>query len=112
MAIRRADFPLPVVDDPLTAPFFAGAARGELVVTCCTGCEQYVWYPQERCPVCGGALEWVPMCGRGTLFSWTVLLRVFLPEFEDMVLFTSALISLAEYSAVRIITYVVDTEPA
>ena len=30
MAIKRADFPLPDVDDPLTAEFFAGAARGEL----------------------------------------------------------------------------------
>ena len=30
MAIKRADFPLPDVDDPITAPFFAGAARGEL----------------------------------------------------------------------------------
>jgi hypothetical protein len=28
MAIKRADFPLPDVDDPLTAEFFAGAARG------------------------------------------------------------------------------------
>ena len=28
MAIRRDDFPLPDVNDPLTAPFFAGAARG------------------------------------------------------------------------------------
>ena len=25
MAIRRDDFPLPDVDDPLTAPYFAGA---------------------------------------------------------------------------------------
>ena len=31
VAIQRDDFPLPDVDDPLTAPFFAGAARGELV---------------------------------------------------------------------------------
>ncbi|MDQ1436169.1 MAG: hypothetical protein QOF59_2985, partial [Actinomycetota bacterium] len=27
MAIKRDDFPLPDVDDPLTAPFFAGAAQ-------------------------------------------------------------------------------------
>ncbi len=30
MAIQRADFPLPDVDDALTAPFFAAAARREL----------------------------------------------------------------------------------
>ena len=50
MAIRRDDFPLPDVDDPLTAPFFAGAARGELVITRCDACDAYVWYPQAQCP--------------------------------------------------------------
>jgi len=32
MAIKRADFPLPDVADALTGEFFAGAARGELVI--------------------------------------------------------------------------------
>jgi len=32
MAIKRADFPLPDVDDPLTREFFEGAARGELMI--------------------------------------------------------------------------------
>ena len=50
MAIRRDDFPLPDVDDPLTAPYFAGAARGELMITRCEACERYVWYPDEQCP--------------------------------------------------------------
>ena len=38
MAIKRDDFPLPDVTDPITAPFFAGAARGELLITRCTTC--------------------------------------------------------------------------
>ena len=35
MAIKRAEFPLPDVEDELTAEFFAGAARGELVIPRC-----------------------------------------------------------------------------
>ena len=50
MAIQRDDFPLPDVDDPLTAPFFAGAARGELMITRCDACAAYVWYPQRAVP--------------------------------------------------------------
>ena len=50
MAIQRADFPLPDVDDPLTAPFFAGAARGELVIPRCDACDAYVWYPRAAVP--------------------------------------------------------------
>ena len=111
MAIKRADFPLPDVDDPITAPFFAGAARGELTVTRCTGCTAYVWYPQGTCPVCGGSLEWVPVSGRGTLFAWAVVRRPFLPAFEEKVPFVSALVALEEDPAVRIVSYVVVVDP-
>jgi uncharacterized OB-fold protein len=111
MAIRRADFPLPDVDDPLTAPFFAGAARGELVVTRCSACDRYVWYPAPACPHCEGTLAWVPVSGKGTLFSWTVVRRAFLPAFDDKVPFVSALIAIDEDPAVRIVSYVIDGEP-
>src|SRR3954470_15790306 len=111
MAIKRADFPLPDVDDPLVAPFFAGAARDELMVTRCDPCDAYVWYPQEHCPGCGGALSWVAVSGRGTLFSWAVVRRPFLPAFEAMVPFATALVALAEDPAVRIVTYLVDIAP-
>ena len=111
MAITRDDFPLPDVDDPLTAPFFAGAARGELVITRCDGCGDYVWYPQDACPRDGGALAWTAVSGRGTLFSWAVVRRAFLPAFEDRVPFVTALVALAEDPAVRLCTYVVDSAP-
>jgi uncharacterized OB-fold protein len=111
MAITRADFPLPDVDDPVTAPFFAGAARGELVVTRCERCDRYVWYPEGQCPQCEGPLAWVPVSGRGTLFSWAVVRRPFLPAFSEMVPFVSALVALDEDPAVRIVSYVVDVEP-
>ncbi len=111
MAIRRDDFPLPDVDDPLTAPYFAGAARGELTITRCDTCDVYVWYPQEQCPACGGALTWTPVSGAGTLFSWAVVRRAFLPAFADRVPFVTALVALAEDPAVRIPTYLVDVDP-
>ena len=111
MAITRDDFPLPDVDDPITAPFFAGAARGELVITRCDTCGAYVWYPQETCPVDGGSLTWTPVSGRGSLFTWAVVRRAFLPAFEDRVPFVTALVALAEDPAVRLCTYIVGTAP-
>jgi uncharacterized OB-fold protein len=112
MAIRRDDFPLPDVDDPLTAPYFEGAARGELTVTRCVACGEYVWYPQEQCPHDGGALEWVTVSGRATLFSWAVVHRAFLPAFADMVPFVTALVAIDEDPLVRLCTYLVDAEPS
>ena len=102
----------PDVDDPLTAPFFAGAARGELVVTRCDDCGRYVWYPADTCPECGsGAIAWTAVSGRGTLFSWAVVARAFLPAFAEQVPFVTALVALEEDPSVRIATYVVDADP-
>jgi uncharacterized protein len=111
VAIRRDDFPLPDVNDRLTAAFFAGAARGELVITHCEACDAYVWYPAERCPTCEGALTWKPVSGRGTLFSWATVRRPFLPAFADEVPFVTALVAIEEDPAVRVVTYMVDAEP-
>jgi uncharacterized OB-fold protein len=111
MAIRRDDFPLPDVDDPLTAPYFAGAARGELVITHCDACNEYVWFPQPQCPRCGGPLSWTPVSGRATLFSWATVRRPFLPAFADKIPFVTALVALEEDPAVRVVTYLVDADP-
>ena len=113
MAIKRADFPLPDVDDPLTAEFFAGAARGELVIPRCESCARYVWYPAAECPACSAAAPvWTAVSGEATLFSWAVVRRAFLPAFEEAVPFVTALVALAEDPAVRLCTYIVDAEPS
>ena len=112
MAITRDDFPLPDVDDPITAPFFAGAARGALVIPRCATCAAYVWYPQKSCPHDDGELVWNPVSGRGTLFSWAVVHRPFLPAFADRVPFVTALVALVEDPAVRLCTYIVDRNGA
>jgi uncharacterized protein len=111
MAINRADFPLPDVEDPLTAEFFAGAQRRELMIPRCTGCDSWVWYPEPACPTCGGGLAWQVTSGRGRLFSWAVVQRPFLPAFTEMVPFVTALVSLEEAPAVRIVTYIVGADP-
>ena len=112
MAIKRADFPLPDVADPLTAEYFAGAARGELMIPRCESCGRFVWYPARECPACAsGSVGWVAVSGDATLFSWAVVRRAFLPAFETMVPFVTALVALVEDPAVRLCTYVVDSEP-
>ena len=112
MAITRATFPLPDVEDPITAPFFAGAARGELTIPHCGSCDRFVWYPEPTCPACGGAPVWTAVSGRGTLFSWAVVRRPFLPAFAEMVPFVTGLVALAEDPTVRVPTLVVPADAA
>lgn len=112
MAITRADFPLPDVDDPLTAGFFAGAARDELVIPRCRGCGRYQWYPKDTCPACGDeTFAWTPVSGRATLFTWAIVRRAFLPAFAEQVPFVTALVALDEDPRVRLCTYLVDVDP-
>jgi uncharacterized OB-fold protein len=110
MAIKRADFPLPDLEDPLTGEFFVGAARGELVIPRCEQCDRFVWYPAPECPECGGPLRWVPVSGDATLFSWAVVRRPFLPAFADRVPFVTAVVALREDPALRLCTYIVDVD--
>jgi uncharacterized protein len=112
MAIKRADFPLPDLDDELTKEFFASAARHELRIPRCTACERWLWYPEPTCPACGGDLAWEATSGNARLFSWAVVQRPFLPAFAEMIPFVTALVALEEAPEVRIVTYVVDVDPA
>jgi uncharacterized OB-fold protein len=70
-----------------------------------------VWYPQAACPRDGGTLTWQPVSGKGSLFTWAVVHRAFLPAFETRVPFVTALVALDEDPAVRLCTYIVDAAP-
>jgi uncharacterized OB-fold protein len=107
--MMRPDFPLPDVDWPPTREFWAGAARGELLIPRCDGCGKFSWYPEPRCPACAGErFTWTRMSGRGRLFSWAIVRRAFLPQFETQVPYVAALVALEEALAVRLVTRVVD----
>jgi hypothetical protein len=105
----RDDFPLPDVEWEPTRAFWAGAARGELVLPRCEACGRWVWYPDGACRFCGGAsLAWTRASGRGRLFSWSVVHRPFIPQLADMVPYVTGLVAIEEDPAVRLATLVVD----
>ena len=110
--LPRQHHPLPDLADPMTAPYFTAAAAGELRVPRCADCGRFVWYPADACPACGATvLPWTRVSGQGTLFSWAVVRRAFLPAFADRVPFVTGLVAIVEDPAVRLVTYVVDSDP-
>src|SRR3546814_3316599 len=47
---------------PETAPFWQGAAAGELRIQRCASCESFYFYPRPFCPKCNSdAVEWRPV---------------------------------------------------
>ncbi|MGU3586531.1 Zn-ribbon domain-containing OB-fold protein [Rhodococcus sp. C26F] len=52
-----------------------------LLVQQCAACATLRWAPRALCPECGSfEWEWRPTDGTGTIVSWTVSHRAFLPD--------------------------------
>jgi uncharacterized OB-fold protein len=106
----RAEFPLPDVAWEPLRPFWAGAARSELVLPRCASCARFVWYPDGPCRWCGSGTsrEWTCVSGRGRLFSWSIVHRAFIPQLAPLVPFVTGLVAIEEDPAVRLATLIVD----
>ncbi len=107
-----SNFPLPDVAWEPTAGFWAAAAREELAIPRCSACGALNWYPPPACRACKGVLEWSTLCGRATLFSWSVVTRALFKAYADKAPYVTGLVALEEDPAVRIVTLIVDCDPA
>ena len=109
----RNEFPLPDTDWAPSREFWSAAARGELAVPRCGACRRYVWYPDGTCRFCGAhTFTWAAVSGRGRLFSWSVVRRAFIPQLAADVPYVAGLVAIEEDAAVRIVTRIVDCDPA
>lgn len=75
--------PVPVPDE-LSAPYWAAAARHELVLPRCSACGQLDLPPEVVCRRCASTSPrwtYVPSAGAGSVRSWTVVRQTFLPGF-------------------------------
>ena len=77
------DKPLPAITED-GAPYWEYCRQGELRMQCCTVCGHLRWPPSILCPSClaeGG--EWVPLSGRGRIYSFIVVHRPQHPAFFE-----------------------------
>lgn len=111
-AEARIGSDLPAPTPPVSAEtraFWEATTRGELQVTRCRTCEEWTWYPRGFCPHCGGLeVDWVPVSGRGTVYSWTVVRRGGLGDYRGAEPYVLAYVELAE--GVRMMTNIVDVD--
>jgi uncharacterized protein len=81
--------------DPELEPFWDGTEKDEIRVQRCAACGTVRWPPRPACATCNSLqTEWVRAPGRGELFSWTVVARSTLPEFEAQVPYAVGLVAL------------------
>jgi len=101
--------PLPS-PSPDSNPFWAAARQHRLLLQHCGACAQFIFYPRHRCARCGGAaLEWRPVSGTGTVYSFTVVRRTTNRPFAADVPYVVAIVALAE--GPRMTTNIVGCSP-
>jgi uncharacterized OB-fold protein len=89
-----------VLPTALTQPYWDAAAAGRLAIQRCGSCRRFVHFPRPRCPGCGSAeLSFEPVSGKGTVETFTVIHRSFVPGFEGP--YVAAWIALPEQEGLR-----------
>lgn len=90
--------PLPVpMNTELSKPFWDAAQRHELVMPRCKTCAKVFFYPRELCPIClSDNLEWVPVSGKGRVYTYTVIHQPVHPAFREEAPYLYAIIQLDE----------------
>lgn len=99
--------PLPEVTR-ISRPFWEAAAEHRLLLQRCSDCGRHQHPPVALCPACSGELEWAPASGRGTLYTFTVLHRLYHPAFADELPYNVAVVELEE--GPLMVTNVVDVD--
>jgi uncharacterized OB-fold protein len=81
----------------LSSPFWEAAKRHALVMPRCKTCSELFFYPRELCPAClSTELEWVPVSGKGRVYSYTVVHQPAHPAFRADAPHVFAIIQLDE----------------
>jgi uncharacterized OB-fold protein len=88
-------------------PYWEGTRAGELRFPRCDQCGDFQWYPEPMCGRCySQSFTWVRVAPRGTVFSYTILRRSFVPELEPATPLPIVLIDIDEAPGVRLVTNV------
>ncbi|MGW3647069.1 Zn-ribbon domain-containing OB-fold protein [Streptomyces sp. NPDC000878] len=93
----------PVVDDD-GAPFWEYAAQGELRVQTCADCAEPRFPPRPCCPHCQSfASEWLPVSGRGRVWSYVVPHPPLLPDYAELAPYNVIVVELADAPRIRLV---------
>ena len=88
--------PLPA-PSPESQPFWDACRRHELRLPRCSACSAYWFPPSGVCPEClSDQFEWALASGRGEVFSFVVMHRVYHKGFAEDVPYPIALVALEE----------------
>ncbi|WP_111510810.1 Zn-ribbon domain-containing OB-fold protein [Mycobacterium kyogaense] len=104
---------LPDVSWEPLKPFWAACAQREMRFPQCVRCGRFQWYPRDFCAGCmGEEFIWAAIDPVGTVYSFTVVRRAFLPGSRAKVPFTVLQVQFDEAPGVTLLTNLADESQA
>ena len=106
---QQYNLPLPQMQG-LTQQFYDFCKQHELRFQRCKPCGAWRHVPREMCAECGSMeWEWAKSSGRGTVYTWTVVVRPMHPAFHTAVPYAPVVVEMEE--GVRLLSSVIDCAP-
>lgn len=82
---------------PDAEPYWQSLGQEQLTYQHCAACEQAVWPPHSHCPHCGArSLAWKESRGRGTVYSFSAVMRGPTPVWAAIVPYTVGFVQMEE----------------
>ena len=97
--------PIPTPDEA-SKPFWDACDQGRLLIQYCTKCNRWQHPPRLACVECeqGNFLEFRPVSGRGTIYSYNVSYATAIRLFKDKVPLNLVIVQLDEDPSINLVT--------
>jgi uncharacterized OB-fold protein len=82
---------------PDAEPYWEALGNEQLKYQRCTSCDNVVWPAHSYCPQCGRkSLEWQTSSGRGSVYSFSTVMRGPTPVWQALVPYTVGFVQMEE----------------
>jgi len=104
------DMPTPAASRE-TLAWWQAATEHRLLVQVCNRCGRTRHPPGPLCPSCRSSdLGWRELSGRGTVYTYTIVWRAFVPSLADRLPYVVAVVELEGGDGARLLSNVVDVD--
>ena len=110
MTTKPAAIPKPIpTPSEVTQFYWDGAKEHRLMIQRCNDCANYIHPPMVMCPKCQSMnLGASQVSGKGAVYTYTVVERMFHPGFADDMPYVLALVDLPEQHDLRLLTNILE----